>query len=48
LDELNLQLIPVLLGGGRRLFEEEGGPPKNLEPLRVIDAPGATHLRYRV
>jgi dihydrofolate reductase/uncharacterized protein YndB with AHSA1/START domain len=47
LDELELQLIPVLLGAGRPLFGEPG-QPAGLELTRVIDAPGVTHLRYRV
>ena len=45
LDELEIQLIPVLLGKGRRLF---GAGRIDLEPRRVLDAPGVTHLRYRV
>jgi dihydrofolate reductase len=47
LDELNLQLVPVLLGGGRRLFAEDG-VPRGLKLLRVVDAPGATHLKYEL
>jgi dihydrofolate reductase len=47
LDELNLQLVPALLGGGRRLLES-GGRPLRLELIRVIDAPGATHLRFEL
>jgi dihydrofolate reductase len=45
LDELEIHLIPILLGAGRRLFDGERGP---LELTRVIDAPGVTHLHYRV
>ena len=45
LDELEIHLIPLLLGAGRRLFDGERVP---LELTRVIDAPGVTHLRYRV
>ena len=47
LDELQIDLIPVLFGGGRRLFELL--PSRiELEILRVIDTPEATHIRYRV
>jgi dihydrofolate reductase len=45
LDELEIQLIPVVLGDGRRLF---GADRIELEPTRVLAAPGVTHLRYRV
>lgn len=48
LDELQIHLIPVLLGEGRRLFEHLGAEHIELEPVQVLDAPGATHLRYRV
>jgi dihydrofolate reductase len=47
LDELELHVVPLLLGGGARLFEGVG-PELKLEPLRVVEAPGATHLTYRV
>ena len=47
LDEIQIHLIPVLLGGGRRLFEIL--PSRiELEIVRVIDTPEATHIRYRV
>jgi dihydrofolate reductase len=47
LDELQIHQIPVLLGRGRRLFEVL--PSRiELEIVRVIDTPEATHIRYRV
>jgi dihydrofolate reductase len=47
LDELQIHQIPVLLGSGRRLFEVL--PERvELEIIRVIDTPEATHIRYRV
>lgn len=48
LDELEIHQIPVLLGEGRRLFEGLGPEHIELELARVLDAPGVTHLRYRV
>jgi dihydrofolate reductase len=47
LDELEVHLIPVLLGAGRRLFGELAEHTE-LELTRVIDAPGVTHLHFRV
>ncbi len=47
LDELQTSLIPVLFGGGRRLFEVLPSRVE-LEIVRVIDTPEATHIRYRV
>jgi dihydrofolate reductase len=48
LDELQIHLIPVLLGEGRRLFEHLGADEIELEPVRVLEGEGVTHLRYRV
>jgi dihydrofolate reductase len=47
LDELQIHQIPVLFGGGRRLFELLPSRVE-LEIVRVIDTPEATHIRYRV
>ncbi len=47
LDELVIHQIPVLFGHGRRQFEELPSRVE-LEILRVIDTPEATHIRYRV
>jgi dihydrofolate reductase len=46
-DELELHVAPILLGGGARLFDGVG-PDVELEELRVIEAPGVAHLKYRV
>jgi dihydrofolate reductase len=48
LDEIQLHVVPVLLGDGVRLLEDVGGSPSRLELDRVIDSPTVTHLRYRV
>jgi dihydrofolate reductase len=46
IDELMLDLVPVLLGAGERLFDGVRDP--GLEPVEVIHSPNATHVRYRV
>jgi dihydrofolate reductase len=46
LDELNLHLVPVVLGSGERLFQDVGDLV--LRITRVIDSPTVTHLTYRV
>jgi dihydrofolate reductase len=46
-DELHLHVVPSILGGGARLFDGVG-PDLRLEQVRAIEAPGVTHLEYRV
>ena len=46
IDELMLDVVPVLLGAGERLFEGVQDP--GLQPVEVIHSPGATHVRYRI
>ncbi|MEO3828832.1 dihydrofolate reductase family protein [Actinomadura sp. B10D3] len=48
LDELQIHLVPVLLGQGEPLFEDMPPDHVELELLRAVDGPGVTHLRYRV
>ena len=47
LDELQIHQIPVLFGGGRRLFDLLPSRVE-LDIVRVINTPEATHIRYRV
>ncbi len=46
LDELVLDVTPVLLGSGERIFDGVVDP--GFEPVEVLHSPAATHLRYRV
>jgi dihydrofolate reductase len=48
LDEIQIHLVSVLLGKGRRLFDPVTAEHIELERTRVIDSPGVTHLRFRV
>ncbi|HEY0318103.1 MAG TPA: dihydrofolate reductase family protein [Solirubrobacterales bacterium] len=48
LDELQLNVVPVLLGDGSRLFDGLGDADLELEQTRAVEAPGVAHLRYRV
>ena len=48
LDEIQVDLAPVLLGGGVRLFDHLDSAPIELEPIAVVQGMGVTHLRYRV
>jgi dihydrofolate reductase len=45
-DEFELHVVPILLGDGERLLEKVGD--LKLEQVRAVDAPGVTHIRYRV
>ena len=47
-DEMELSVAPVLLGDGERLFANLGDAEVRLEQIRVVEAPGVTHLSYRV
>ena len=48
LDELQLHVVPLLLGGGVRLFDHLGPDRRELALERVIASPAVTHLAYRV
>jgi dihydrofolate reductase len=47
-DEFQLHVVPVLLGGGVRLLDDLDAGKPDLELTRVVDSPAVTHLRYRV
>jgi dihydrofolate reductase len=46
IDEFELHVVPILLGDGARLLENVGN--LELEQVRAVDAPGVTHIKYRV
>ncbi|HLV44546.1 MAG TPA: dihydrofolate reductase family protein [Aggregatilineales bacterium] len=48
LDEMHVSLVPLLLGGGVRLFEDFGSEPVKMEITRVINDPDVTQITYRV
>ncbi len=45
-DEMEISLVPILLGGGERLFEDTGTDLHGLELVRSVAAPGVTHLKF--
>jgi hypothetical protein len=47
-DEIVIHLVPVLFGGGTRMFENFGGEHIQLETTSVMETPVATHLGFRV
>ncbi|HTK41431.1 MAG TPA: dihydrofolate reductase family protein [Gemmatimonadales bacterium] len=48
IDEMELHVVPLLLGGGERLFDRVDGGRVKLEPVRTVEGPGVVHLKYRV
>lgn len=46
LDELNLHIVPIILGDGVRLLTNVGDP--TLEPVEVVGSPAVTHVKYKV
>jgi dihydrofolate reductase len=47
LDELELHVVPMLLGDGAGLFDNLGDAEVQLEQVRAVEAPGVSHLKYR-
>jgi dihydrofolate reductase len=47
-DEIDLSVVPLILGAGARLFEGIDPGTLELEQIRAVEAPGVTHIKYRV
>jgi dihydrofolate reductase len=47
-DEMQISIVPLFLGGGARLFDNVGDARPELEQIEAIEAPGVTHLKYRL
>ncbi len=45
-DEMEISVVPILLGAGERLFANVGDDLHGLEPVRTVAAPGVTHLKF--
>lgn len=48
LDQIDIHLVPVFLGEGLRVFDDAALSGITLEQVRAVEAPGVTHLRFRV
>ena len=46
-DEVQLHVVPVLLGAGERLFDNLGESVPDFEQAGAVEAPGVTHVKYR-
>ena len=47
-DEIDISIAPVIMGGGARLFEHVQAGALTLMQVRAINAPGVTHIKYKV
>jgi dihydrofolate reductase len=48
MDEIHVDVVPLLLGDGVRLFDHLSQTPIELESMGLVEAPGVTHFRLRV
>jgi dihydrofolate reductase len=47
-EELSIHLVPLMFGGGTRMFEDLGEQLRQLDVIEVVPGPTATHIRYRL
>lgn len=45
-DELELHVVPLILGGGERLFDDLDGGPSGFECVELVSSPAVAHYRY--
>ena len=45
IDEMHLAIVPILLGGGERLFDHLDGGPEGYECVELVSSPSVTHVR---
>jgi len=48
IDEMEIHVVPLLLGGGSRLFENIDGRQSAYECVRVVNSPTVSHYKYRL
>jgi dihydrofolate reductase len=48
LDEMEIHVVPLLLGGGARLFDNADGRQTAYESVRVVNSPSVSHFKYRL
>jgi dihydrofolate reductase len=48
IDEMEIHVVPLLLGGGTRLFEDTGGRQTDYECIRLVSSPSVSHFKYRL
>ena len=48
IDEMEIAIVPILLGGGTRLFENLGDAGLELNQVQAVEAPGVVHIKYEV
>jgi hypothetical protein len=48
MSKLRCHIVPLLLGDGARPLDNLGGAEIELEQIRAVEAPGVTHLKYKV
>jgi dihydrofolate reductase len=46
IDDMEIHVVPLLLGAGERLFDNLNGPPSYLEAVEVVSSPRAAHFRF--